>query len=456
METDKLWSEGFAEDFLNRFGYDISCYMDSVYNPGFETYLYDYMSLLSDKVIGFYHDFDSTLNAAGVLSRGQVSGAPCDLISGYSQLDIPEGEAMLFEPEFCAIPASSALLAGKKVVSSETFTCLYGWPADYMREEQTADLKLVADALFANGINQVVWHGKPHNPKGYDTVNFYATVHVGPEGNLAKEIPEFNNYLEKVSSYMKKGVTFSDIAVYLPTEDAWRAGIMPQEKQYIWAWGWYEMRYIYFPEELAGYNPAWINSEFLEMGIVDDGVLKVGDAEFRGLYVNADYLDYNVVKRLAELKDSGLPVILKKSPQEPGTVIHDDYQTLVKEIKDSENTYASLPVSIEPMISGPNAPRHWCRKEGKSLYIFFPNPESDRLKFPIAFGQSMTSEIHKTGIEINYGGRKYKAELVFEPYQSLLYRIQNGKIEKIDITFVPETPAVKSRPAGYSAPWLVR
>ena len=37
----------------------------------------------------------------------------CDLISGYAKMDIPEGEAMLFEPEFSSVPTSSALLAGK-------------------------------------------------------------------------------------------------------------------------------------------------------------------------------------------------------------------------------------------------------------------------------------------------------------------------------------------------------
>lgn len=201
---------------------------DSIYTPQNSRYRYDYMSLLSDKVLGFYRDFDSALNGAGISSRGQVSGAPCDLISGYALLDIPEGESMLFEPEFCTIPASAALLSGKKRVSSETFTCLYGWPRQHIREEQIADLKLVADALFANGINHIVWHGKAHNPAGQDTVNFYATTHIGPSNSLAAEVLPFNQYLEKLSSYMSEGHTFSDIAVYLPTEDAWMAGVMPK------------------------------------------------------------------------------------------------------------------------------------------------------------------------------------------------------------------------------------
>jgi len=456
VETEKLWSDGFAEDFHNKFGYDIIPFMDSIYNPVNRQYLYDYMKLVSDKVLGFYRMFDSTLNSAGVFSRGQVSGAPCDLISGYALLDIPEGESMLFEPEFCAIPASSALLSGKKHVSSETFTCIYGWPGDYMREEQTADLKLVADALFSNGINHIIWHGKPHNPADHDTVSFYATTHVGAEGSLSDEIAEFNRYLERVSSYMKKGVTYSDIAVYLPVEDSWIAGRMPEEKQFIWAWGWYEMRYVYFPDELAGYNPAWINYEFLENAYFKNGALRIGDAKFKALYVDAEYLDYKTVRRMTELAGVGLTIILKKVPREPGSILHDDYDHLVDELKNSKNVVERLHDEFIPFISGDSIPRHWCRKDGKVLYIFFPNPKADRLKFPMEYGQSLENEIKETRVTINYAGKTCDTKLVFEPYQSLLLKIENGRIENIDIRFVPKTPVVRKRPEGYEAPWLVK
>ncbi len=456
VETKYLWAEGFENDFKNRFGYDITPFMDSIYNPGNSRYLYDYMSLLSDKVLKFYEDFDETLHSAGVFSRGQVSGAPCDLISGYARLDIPEGESMLFEPEFCAIPASAALLSGKKVVSSETFTCLYGWPRDYLRQEQTADLKLVADALFANGINHIIWHGKPHNPAGTDTVNFYATTHVGPSGSLAGEIPRFNKYLENISSVLKKGHTFSNVAVYLPTEDAWSAGIMPEEKQFIWAWGYFEMRYVYFPEELDQYNPAWINDEFLEKGRVKNGQFLVGDACFDILYFDSKYLDYKVVKHLAELTGEGMKVVLKRIPEEPGHLLNDDYKTLLERIIASRPDINSLPRNFQPFITGKEIPRHWCRIEGETLYVFFPNPKSDRLKFPLEYGQSFDTSIHEKSVSILFGGRNYNLDLKFKPYQSLLYTLVKGKTEQIDIEFVPTTPVVRQRPAGYEAPWLIK
>ncbi len=456
VETEKLWCDGFDQDFSKKFGYDIIPYMDSIYVPRNGKYLYDYMSLISDKVLKFYCDYDSTLNSVGILSRGQVSGAPCDLISGYSSLDIPEGESMLFEPEFNSIPASAALLSGKKIVSAETFTCLYGWPRDYIRQEQTADLKLVADALFANGINRIIWHGKAHNPKGQDTVNFYATTHIGDKGNLAPEIKPFNKYLETVSEYMKKGNTYSDIAVYLPTEDMWTAGVMPKEKQFIWAWGYYEMRYVYFPDELNGYNPTWINREFLEKAQFNDGLLKIGNAQYKALYVDVKYLDFKALKKISSLAESGLKIILKAEPKEPGAVLHADYSLLAEKLKKSKNVTSVIPQNLTPFISGNKVTRHWCRKDGETLYVFFPNPKADRIKFPMGYGQSLETETKHALVNLNFGAKSYELNLTFEPYQSLLYKIEKGKIEKIEIGFVPKTPVVKTRPADYVAPWLVK
>jgi hypothetical protein len=456
VQTERLWCDGFDKDFKQRFGYEISPYMDSIYALRNSRYHYDYMSLVSDKVLKFYQDFDSTLNSVGVLSRGQVSGAPCDLISGYALLDIPEGESMLFEPEFCAIPASAALLSGKNSVTSEAFTCLYGWPRDYIRKEQCADLKLVADALLANGINQFIWHGKAHNPKEKDTVNFYATTHIGDNSSLAPEITPFNDYLETLSSYMKKGSNYSDIAVYLPTEDAWVAGVMPKEKQFIWAWGHYEMRYVYFPAELDGYNPTWINREFLEKSNYTKGVLTVGNARHKALYIKAEYLDHKTIKQMIKLGEAGLPIILKNEPKEPGAVSHPDYQDLVKQLKKLKNVTAEIPKNLVPFITGNKAPRHWCRKDKESLYIFFPNPKANRIKFPLEYGQALETETKTLAVKLNYDKINYNIELVFEPYQSLLYKIEKGKIEKINIEFIPKTPIVKKRPDNYVAPWLVK
>src|SRR5262249_52343974 len=175
---------------------------------------YDYRTVIAEALLGeFYQEFAAICREHGAVSRVQCHGAPTDLLSAYAAVDIPESEAILFEPPFSRIAASAAALSGKLVVSAETFTCLYGFvtptrlgPYRSWPKEQGADLKLLADALFAQGINQIVWHGMPFNGPGGRN-EFYASVHVGPDAAFAAELPGFNAYLERVSSLLKLGRT---------------------------------------------------------------------------------------------------------------------------------------------------------------------------------------------------------------------------------------------------------
>jgi len=250
------------------------------------------MQLVSDLVIGrFYEPYTKHCEVLGAVSRVQCLASPTDLMEAYALVDIPESEAMLNNPNFSRIVSSAASLSNKKTVTAESFTCLYGFANTNHREEQTADLKLVADALFANGVNQIFWHGMPYNPGGVDSVYFFATVHVGENGALADELPAFNDYMQKVSSIMKKGRTYSDVAVYIPYEDAVMAGAYPKEQQRVWVWGQYEMRFIETPAELEGRHPLWINRSFLKEARYEDGLLKCGDAEFSSLYIDVEYMD---------------------------------------------------------------------------------------------------------------------------------------------------------------------
>ena len=90
------------------------------------------MKLLSQYVIEeFYKPFTQKSHELGAYSRAQCAGAPCDIISAYAVVDVPETEALLYEPTYANIVASAAALAGKRVVTCETFTCLYGFPADH-------------------------------------------------------------------------------------------------------------------------------------------------------------------------------------------------------------------------------------------------------------------------------------------------------------------------------------
>jgi hypothetical protein len=462
VETKFLTTPVLEVKFRERYGYPLKKYADNLYsdNEPYPSVRYDYMKLLSDYVIEeFYKPFTWKCHELGAYSRAQCSGAPCDIISAYSVIDIPESEALLYEPGFSTIVASAAALAGRKVVTSETFTCLYGWPREHQAEEQTADLKLLADALFANGVNHIIWHGKPFNPTGWDTVKFYASVHVGKSGSLAPEIPAFNEYMEKVSFYMKKGKTLSEVAVYLPTEDRWIAGELPLEKQFIWAWGAYEQRYTYLPEELKAWRPLWINGAFLQKAEYRKGRLNVGDLSFSALYIDVHYMDITALKRITELAEMGLPICLKQIPGEPGLKKSGDvYGALVEKLKSIETVVSSWDSigNIPPLITVTNAFDYWCRESEYGLFFFLANPKSQHLTFPLEYGQSLYDHTMVYPITIHYHGKEIPLRLVFKPYQSLLIRIdQSDQPSFIDITFQPQIPVFKPRVKSGKEKWEV-
>ncbi len=462
VENNYLTTNGFEKEFEKQYSYAIKPYIDSLYskNEPYKSVRYDYMKLISSYVIdSFYNPFTNKSHQLGAYSRAQCAGAPVDIISAYAAIDIPESEALLYEPSYSNIVASAAALSGKKVVSAETFTCIYGWPADHFMHEQTADLKLLADAVFANGVNQIIWHGKPFNPAGQDTVKFYASVHVGKSGSLAAEIPAFNRYMEKVSGYMKKGHSFSEVAVYLPTEDAWIAGELPIEKQFIWASGEYEHRYTYLPEELKAWRPMWINNDFLQQATFKNGRLQVGDFSFASLYIDVKFLDISALKRVLALASQGLPVCLKQVPSEPGFIKSvDEYQQLVTKLLLLKNVKSewSATQTTPALITGSEKFDFWCRESSDGLYVFCANPRSQQLTFPMEFGQSLNEKTDTINIQLHYNKKSQPFQLVFKPYQSiLLYITPTNKVELIDIDFMPKTPIYNKRIKTGKEKWEV-
>jgi hypothetical protein len=421
--------------------------MEDIYSDLKKDERYDYMKLVADFVLNqFYIPFSEKCHELKAFSRVQCAGSPTDLITAYAHVDVPETEAMLYEPNFSKIAASAAALSSKNAVSAETFTCLYGWPDAYHLEEQTADLKLVADALFAHGTSQIIWHGMPFNPVGEDSQYFYATVHVGTKGALTEEIPAFNTYMTKVSKIMRKGETYSDVAVYLPLEDSWIAGEYPEELQMEWSWGAYELRYIHTPEELKGYHPLWINHHFLQNAALKDNCLVCGDTCFTSLYVDVDFLDSEALDTIRQLAEQGFPICMRRKPKEPGRKKSGTYQSRLNDLLNLPNVsenFGDIAVNL-PLVEGEDIPDFWCRKDKEGYYLFFSHPKAKNLTYPLSYGQSYTEKTIEVPIHIHTNGKTKEFLLRFEPYQSILLHIDgDGLISPIDILFRPKTPLLQ-------------
>lgn len=444
VETRHMWTAGLGEKFKERFGYAIEPLMDKLYQPGYEDVYYDYMSLVSDYVLyEFYQPFTENANNQGAFSRSQCGGAPADLLTAFMLVDVPETEAILYEPNYGRIPASAAALAGKPIVSSETFTCLYGWKpwggkGPYQEQEQIADMRLIADALFANGVNQIFWHGMPYNKKGDTSNYFYASVHVGPNAFFKEQLKDFNQYMTTVSNYMKKGKVYSDVALYLPLEDSWMGVEYPDSLQMPWVWGEYELRYVWAPEYLKGYQPLWVNNKVLTESRLSDNRLHYGDHSFSALAVDVEYLDLAALKQVIRVAEAGVPVLMARQPKQPGKNKSAEYSELLKKLTALANV-SSDPQQVlaePPLVQGDDLPEFWCRQDGEDLYIFFATPAAKKLKYPLRYKQAFEDKgsVREIVIQTAVGPKPYT--LNFAPNQSLLLKVKaDGTIENVDIFF---------------------
>ena len=382
LDTEKMWSPELWDRFAERFGYRLEEYKGSL--DTHPEVRYDYRKLIAETIVEeFYRAFSDISHRHGAIARVQCHGAPADLLAAYAAVDVPESEALLFEPHFSRIPASAAALSGKPVVSAETFTSIYGFitasfrrPLLYWKREQVADLKLLADAIFAHGVNQIVWHGMPFNPPG-GTNEFYASVHVGPDACFAQELPAFNRYLETVSTVLKLGHSYSDLALYLPNEDHWMLGRIPRDQRTPGANHLWEMRHVVIPAETEGFHPLWISYRFLKQATCAGGRMHLGDVSFSTLYVDCEWVDHQSLLEILRLARAGLSVVVKQQPQQPGKVKHVDYRSMVDELLDLPNVTDRLSqTGITPLVAGRDLPWFWARVSEYFTYIFFAHPKA--------------------------------------------------------------------------------
>jgi len=306
-------------------------------------------------------------------------------------------------------------------------------------KEQIADLKLVADGLLANGVNQIMWHGMPYRGEADTLPVFYGTTHLGPDANFLAHLPGFNQYLSTVSEYMRKGKSYSDVAVYFPVEDLWMGyGNIDSA-----------MGGLILPRELKGRQPIWVNNQILSAAGYTDSLLTCGESLFSSLYVDVEYLDFSALKTIYKLAKQGLPVVLSHDVLEPGTRRNTDYARYLYNLQSLENVATEFSILEErgyikhhALVEGSNIPDYWCRTENGEYFIFFANPRSQDLKYPLEYKQGLTKSTVNVPVTFNANGRTSGQMLTFKPNQSLLFKIdKEGNVEGIEITFnTPEIP----------------
>jgi len=218
------WTSHLLTEFRRRRGYDLEPLLPALFNDvgpktleirhdWGETVTELYNEYFSRRLTQFAHEH-------GTRFRIQAYGTPPAGLYSYADCDLPEGEGYDWKGFSTTRWSASAVhLLGQSVASSETFT----WLHSPVFRATPLDMKAEADRHFLCGINQIVCHGWPYTAEGVPDPgwSFYAAGVFNEKNPWWIAMPDVAKYLQRVSSVLRQGTPANDVALYLPTDDAW-------------------------------------------------------------------------------------------------------------------------------------------------------------------------------------------------------------------------------------------
>jgi hypothetical protein len=218
------WTGDFLEQFQKRRGYDLTPYLPALVGdigPNTDAIRHDWGKTLTELANDNYlTPFREWAEAHGTKFRSQNYGTPPVTLSSNALVDLAEGEGYNWNGFSAVRWASSANhLFGRTVTSSETWT----WLHSPVFRARPIDMKAGADLYFLEGSNQLIGHGWPYSPPsaGEPGWRFYAAAVFDDHNPWYTVMPDVTRYLQRVSYLLRQGKPVNDVALLLPTDDAW-------------------------------------------------------------------------------------------------------------------------------------------------------------------------------------------------------------------------------------------
>ncbi len=218
------WTPDLPAAFKRRRGYDLLPHLPELVAGGSaeaERVRHDWGKTLTELVDENYlTQINTWAGAQHTKFRSQTYGEPAVDLSSQRLVDLAEGEGPHWRAFSTLRWATSANhLFGGNVTSAETFTWLHS-PAF---RATPLDMKAEVDLHFLIGVNQVIGHGWPYSPPqvGEPGWSLYAAAVFNDHNPWHPVMPDVTRYIERTSFLLRQGQPANQVAVLLPTDDAW-------------------------------------------------------------------------------------------------------------------------------------------------------------------------------------------------------------------------------------------
>lgn len=220
------WTDDLPQEFQRRRGYDLLPLLPALFletGPQAADIRHDWGQTLSELVDERYLEpANAWAQAHRTQLRSQTYGFPPVTLSSNALVALPEGEGNNWRAFTTTRWATSAShLFDRNVTSAEAWT----WLHSPSFRATPLDMKAEADILFLQGINQLIGHGWPYTPPGVAEPGWslYAAAVFSDQNPWWLVMPDISRYLQRVSYVLRQGRPANDVAILLPTNDAWAA-----------------------------------------------------------------------------------------------------------------------------------------------------------------------------------------------------------------------------------------
>ncbi|AXC10290.1 glycoside hydrolase family 2, sugar binding [Acidisarcina polymorpha] len=260
------WTPELPDQFHKRRGYDLLPHLPELVSggtPAAEKVRHDWGKTLTELVD---ENYLSQINAWAIghhtKFRSQTYGEPAVSLSSQRLVALPEGEGPQWRAFSTLRWASSANhLFGNNVTSAETFT----WLHSPVFRATPLDMKAEVDLHFLIGVNQIICHGWPYSPPeaGEPGWSLYAAAVFNDHNPWHPVMPDVARYMQRVSYLLRQGEPATQIALLLPTDDAW-ASFSPG---HVTVTG--EMARLISPALMSSILSAGYNVDFIDADAID-------------------------------------------------------------------------------------------------------------------------------------------------------------------------------------------